>query len=354
LTELPRVTSEMNIHVFCTSGFLTHVAACFIQGITAGRLAHVSINLESVSVDSRSISTPDLNGYALTLATRQGVEDVLVIDESRALSGGILSDPSISQFYNTLRDLSKKKPVLVLYMQDDANFVRFPEGLTVFSSHRNKFACFENDPLPLPFSVSLDILNRADQSLARGHARKMVAIRNFRPSYNQAIRDVLDLALVPLLSKVLEITDGLLFDEAYAEQLSASQMVLAYGGTLYPDFSINPSLRAVHLDVFKERAAVFRWDSWRFWESLAFGCATVQLDCEKYGFVLPHTPTPWVHYIPLDLANIPGLVRQISEELESDPSFLLRIGEQGRAWMLHHYHPTKRALEILREALVRF
>lgn len=344
----------MKIHVFCTSGFLTHVGACFIQGILAGGLARVSTNLEAISVDSRSVSTPDLSGYALTLAPHQGDEDVLVIDESRPLSGGIFSDPKVVQFYETIRDLSKKKPVFVLYMQDDANLVRFPEGLTIFSSHRNKFACFERDALPLPFSLSLDIITRSEQFFAAGPIRKQLAIRNFRPSYNQAIRDLLDLALVPLLSEVLEVTDTLLFDDAYAEQLSTSQMVLAYGGTLYPDFSIAPNLRAVRFEVFKERAAVFRWDSWRFWESLVFGCATLQLDFERYGFVLPHAPTPWVHYIPLDLADIPGVVRRIGEGMEEDAGFLTKIGEQGRAWVLDRYHPVKRALEILREGVVRF
>ena len=344
----------MKIHVFCTGRFLTHVAACFIQGVLKAGLAEVSTNLESIAVDSRSISTPDLTPYPVTLAPHRGDEDVLVIDESRPMGGGSLSDPAGIQFYETLRVLSKKKPVLVFYMQDDANLVRFPEGLTVFSSHRNSLACFEQKPFPLPFSLSLDLIQRADEWLAKGRPRRRVAVRNFRPSYNQAIRDVLDLALVPVLSHVVEVEDTLHFDDAYADQLSSSQAVLAYGGTLQPNFCLNPVLEAVKFEVFEGRVAVFRWDSWRFWESLVFGCATIQLDCDQYGLVLPHRPTPWLHYIPLDLSDIPGLVRRIKEGLGGDPDFLIKIGAQGRAWVLAHYHPTQRSLEILREGVSRF
>jgi hypothetical protein len=235
-------------------------------------------------------------------------------------------------------------------MQDDANIVCFPEGLIVLASHRNKFASFVREPLPLPFSLSLDIMDRAEAALSRNRVRNRVAIRNFRPSYNQAVRDVLDLAMVPLLSQIVEVDDRLLFDEAYAEQLSSSQMVLAYGGTLYPNFSTNPVLQSTEFASFEGRVAVFRWDSWRFWESLVFGCATVQLDCEKYGLQLPHAPIPWQHYIPLDLSDIPGMVRRIVDGLHADDHFLTRIGEQGRRWVLENYHPTKRAQEILAAA----
>ena len=44
-----------------------------------------------------------------------------------------------------------------------------------------------------------------------------------------------------------------------------------------------------------------QWDSFRFWECLAFACCPIHLDLDKYGVDLPIIPKNWEHYIGLDL-----------------------------------------------------
>jgi hypothetical protein len=89
---------------------------------------------------------------------------------------------------------------------------------------------------------------------------------------------------------------------------------------------------------------VVRWDSWRFWESLAAGCLTFHLDFEKYGFLLPEMPMPWKHYIPIDMADPVGSV----ERFMDSRSRWSEIAHGGREWALKHYSPTACARRLLR------
>jgi hypothetical protein len=87
-----------------------------------------------------------------------------------------------------------------------------------------------------------------------------------------------------------------------------------------------------------------QWDSFRLWESWAAGCATLHLDLDMYGAVLPVMPTNWEHYIGIDL-NRPGLA---VERIRSDPGILERVGASGRAWALQHFSPAAAAKRFLK------
>lgn len=88
---------------------------------------------------------------------------------------------------------------------------------------------------------------------------------------------------------------------------------------------------------------VVQWDSWRFWESLAAGCATFHLDFEKYGLTLPVMPENWRHYIGVDLDNISDTVDRIADE----PGIIERVATEGRQWALKHYRPVATAIRFL-------
>jgi hypothetical protein len=83
-------------------------------------------------------------------------------------------------------------------------------------------------------------------------------------------------------------------------------------------------------------------DSWRFWESLAAGCVTFQVDFEKYGLLLPVMPENWRHYIGIDLDNIQETVDRITD----DPGILQTISTEGRRWVLEHYTPVPTTLRF--------
>jgi hypothetical protein len=88
---------------------------------------------------------------------------------------------------------------------------------------------------------------------------------------------------------------------------------------------------------------IVQFDSWRFWESLSAGCATVHLDLKKYGALLPEMPQNWVHYVGLDLDNLAADIERISR----DPELLEQIGVAGRKWSIAAYGPRATAERFL-------
>ena len=87
---------------------------------------------------------------------------------------------------------------------------------------------------------------------------------------------------------------------------------------------------------------VYQFDSWRFWEALISGCATVQLDFGRYGMELPVNPTRDEHYIGIDWKD----GRRISSLL-ADQGRVESIAEAGRRWALDNYSPQSVATRFL-------
>ncbi|MEQ9671749.1 hypothetical protein [Coleofasciculus sp. G2-EDA-02] len=116
----------------------------------------------------------------------------------------------------------------------------------------------------------------------------------------------------------------------YYKHLKESVACASFAGWRVPDFGSGET-------------RVEWWDSWRFWESLAAGCVTFQVDFEKYGIKLPVMPENWRHYIGIDLDNIQSTVERIA----SDPDILERISQEGRMWAIDNYSPVPTALRFL-------
>lgn len=319
-----------------------YVTSQFVQG---ARLAgyRVTSNLDSLQTDGRHMRA-DLSQYGVEHRPQPREEDFIVIDETRQLSG--LEDIGES-FFSSLCARQDKNRLVLIYSQDDANFVRFPEDLTSFVTHQ--IQGFSKSPWshPVPFGFTLEGFKEA--SMRRGGKRLAGrVIQNFNPTYSQSVRETVVLAMSSIELPGLMIDESHCHGSSYSEQLSTSGFCLAVGGVYHwpkTDYSYlvkSLSERSKLLETFPDRArriGVLRWDSFRFWEAMAFGCIPIHLDFDLYGFHLPEKPLPWVHYVPLDLSNISRSFEQISE-LAGSKEKMSYMSEAARIWAQEHLHPT--------------
>jgi hypothetical protein len=147
---------------------------------------------------------------------------------------------------------------------------------------------------------------------------------------------------------------------SYYERLKASQAVSCFCGELIPPMPWRDPAellvggnRAKLRRRFFETIAVLdprperivQWDSWRFWEALASGCAGFHLDLERYGALLPVMPANGIHYWGVDLDRPEVLVERIA----ADPNSLERVASAGREWAIANYSPRAMASRWLAE-----
>jgi hypothetical protein len=148
------------------------------------------------------------------------------------------------------------------------------------------------------------------------------------------------------------------FSRTYYERLKSSRAVACFCGDLIP---AAPFAHADRYLAGGHRARVRRmlfetldrvdprprraiqWDSFRFWEALAAGCAAINIDLARYGVRLPVMPDNWTHYIGVDFDR-PG---EAADRLAADPALLERIAAAGRQWALDHYSPRALAARLL-------
>ena len=148
------------------------------------------------------------------------------------------------------------------------------------------------------------------------------------------------------------------FSRDYYERLKRSQAIACFCGELIPPMPfINPECYLVGGNKAKLRRIVYellgcfdprayrsvQWDSFRFWETLAAGCAAINIDLDCYGVELPVMPENWKHYIGINFSRVTDCV----DRLRSDPELIERIGIQGRQWALKHYSPKAMARRLL-------
>ena len=245
-----------------------------------------------------------------------------------------------------VESFSRKEKILL--SMSDTNVSIFPdEGFPCLMTHENKFLKLAGNRLPWAFGISEEILEKT-KSVPPFEARKHTILRNFRPSANQDIRNLLDLSFVEILEKHLPV-DRFIGNDHF-ERLLGVTGCIAYGGAISVDYNANPYYAqndnykyCRDRSDYKRPTVIVRWDSWRFWESLASGCLTFQLDFEKYGFLLPEMPEPWKHYIPVDIADPAGSVERFMDSRRS----WAEIAHGGRAWALEHYSPAACAQRLL-------
>jgi hypothetical protein len=236
---------------------------------------------------------------------------------------------------------------VLLAMNDNLSSITPQTDIPFFCTHENCHYKLPGIRIPWGFGLSTRMMERL---VPEGAERSHRFIANFRPTYAQPVRQALDLCLVDRLRRQVEVdsalTDDARWGESFYQKLRTSIGCLAYGGFFAQDLHKAPFI-AERLPpspaIYNRDTVVLRWDSWRFWESLAAGCATVQLDFDKYGFMLPVMPINGVHYLGIDLENIPETV-----SLLTGATHVLRnIGDQGRQWAITHYSPVAVAKRFL-------
>jgi len=239
----------------------------------------------------------------------------------------------------------------ILLSMSDTNGVIFPAaGFPSLVTHENKFLKLAGNRLPWAFGISEDIMEKT-KTPPPFEERRLAILRNFRPSNNQDVRNFLDLSFVEVLEKYLPVDRSIGSD--HFERLLSFTGCLAYGGAISVDQSSNTYFAQKEAyqyilknSEYKSPLVVMRWDSWRFWESLAAGCLTFHLNFEKYGLLLPEIPVAWKHYVPVDMADPVASV----ERLMDSRSRWAEIASEGREWALKNYSPTACARRFIQIA----
>jgi hypothetical protein len=336
------------VFVFVPEGEMDHVCACITQGLCELGI-QVASNVDVVNSVSRGISQPFSRlkkPELFNVSEHRNDEDFLIV-----------ATPSrISNWFDTVEAVAKFKKVAFVNMHDNANYIDYDDSVYAFVTHVNRFATRYGRIFPMGFSLSRDIIDLSN-SIDLAQPRSGFVF-NFNKTFNQEVRMSLDLALVEGMERLFEVDRKHLPANEYALQLSRSLGVFAYGGsygTNYLDYGYMANLFAADPERYKlynfksftKDTVVFRWDSWRFWESAVLGAAPFQLDFDKYGFELPVAPKPWVEYIPVDMSNVSNLPQLLADRVSYEPDFFERIGCNARDWAIKNYAPSAVAKYVL-------
>jgi hypothetical protein len=147
------------------------------------------------------------------------------------------------------------------------------------------------------------------------------------------------------------------FSRSYYERLKQTQAVACFCGDVIPSMPSRPEQYIVGGNRAKLRRMFFQslgWfdprppravgcDSFRFWEALAAGCATININLSHYGVQLPVMPEEGTHYFGVDFSCVKDFVDRLREE----PSLLERVAVAGRQWAETHYSPKAVAQRFL-------
>lgn len=326
------------VYIHAPDETLTHFSGCLIEGLLS---LGIPFKTNATTLTARPISMP-LPGVDL--------KDFY----SEPLTGFSAYLVDIST-HNTFLPFEGVAPAPVGYIttSDISAFCEVPEDHVVFVAHDSRHAVKPGKRESIAFGLAERLIERTESRPAFKN-RSNVAVHSFRPTLHQGVRALLDLTFVPVLESRVPIERVNSPPGQYLQTLMNSALCLCYGGDFYSPIVGNtwfeknqPDLYAHHAFKHVETAAVLRWDSWRFWEALVAGCVAIHLDFEKYGFNLPVMPEPWVHYAPLDLANLAGSVDEIWDRRDTWAT----ISEQGRAWAIEHYAPAATVERVLHTIL---
>ncbi len=241
----------------------------------------------------------------------------------------------------------------------------------IFKNHFNSKLNYGSPNFyPWPFGLSNRII-RAVEEVPNFQDRKRHLLINFRHwKVGHPVRNITCSQLIPHMEKILPIdnyvdnpdhhpvdpynylhwvqTGGRHYPNYY-QRLLGSAACAGFGGFFVPPWPKNPGSlmsrggKRILSQLQLKTNTIVQWDSWRFWESLAAGCATFHVNFEKYGLALPVMPENWRHYIGIDLDN----VQEAADRIANDPGILERISTEGRIWALEHYGPVPTALRFL-------
>lgn len=335
--------------VFSTSDHVGYITSQFIQG---ARLfgAEVTTNLSRPDCDGRFMKA-DIQSLGLNSREQPSDDEEIIIDETRMLSS---FDDLGEGFLNSLCSRSDSERIRLIYSNDDANFISFPSEISCYVPHQIKGFRKGASVCPIPWGITLECIEESRKGLNTKRLPGTV-IQNFNSTNNQSVRESLLAALQSYTFKSLRLDERHLQGGDYAEQLRSSQLSMAFGGLFFwprSDYDYMKKLmseRSLRLDVFAERerrVGVLRWDSFRFWETMAFGCIPIQLDFDIYGFLLPETPIGWQHYVPIDLMRIGDTFDTLDSMVADDFEKIEEMSFHGRSWCIENAHPVKTYLNI--------
>lgn len=263
-------------------------------------------------------------------------------------------------FFENLREYARTRPIGLFYDQDDTNMIEFPTEFACFLPHTNCFMTKNPRAIPVQWGASLETFEEGKLWSKKTQVRSPGSIVcNFNPTYSQTVREMILIATESRIGSKLMLDKRHLFGEEYSSQLRNAQFCLAFGGSFHwpkTDYSwirehTSPLAQKFETFPFRSRTVgVLRWDSFRFWESMLFGCIPIQLDFEQYGFVLPVLPTPWLHYIPIDLLNVSSCFERLEDLLRS-PELLSHMAIATREWANEHYHPSVFFQRVIRDMI---
>jgi hypothetical protein len=236
---------------------------------------------------------------------------------------------------------------VILSMADTVSDWLLPDTVPALLTHQSTLRVMTGWRLPwgIGYSRSTAAATAETPDFA---SRKPVLLRNFRPTPNQHVRNAIDVGFADWFAAHFEVDREI--SGNHFGRLLGSQACAAYGGMFMENLMSNVhfaemnDVQLLHANIrFLRETCVVRWDSWRFYESLAAGCLTLQLDLEKYGLPLPVMPVPWQHYIPLRFDDPKGCVEEMIRRREEWPA----IAAAGRDWVREHYSPVACARRLL-------
>ena len=212
---------------------------------------------------------------------------------------------------------------VVLCMQDNVNEFCIAGVAALFCAHGNCYKKMGGERVPVAFGLSSAIIKKT-QHLVPNAKRYDSFIYSFRPTFNQHVRASLDLSFIPNFEKYLPVHRRLSMESRWSDDYYALLCrytgCFAYGGAFEPDFSKSCFMREDSFRAFMSHVqwlrdpVIIRWDSWRFWESLACGCVTVHLDFVEYGFELPIMPENWKNYVGINFAHVQRDIERLMDE----------------------------------------
>jgi len=136
----------------------------------------------------------------------------------------------------------------------------------------------------------------------------------------------------------------------YFRRLRRTMVCAAFGGYFAPGIFhstenlLERAFYSLAWRLGKRTHTIMQFDSWRFWESMAAGCLTLQADYKRYGCLLPVEPDSEKQYAGIDFEK-----RDCAQFIfESDLKTLSAVAGEGRRWAEEHYAPEATARRLLR------
>lgn len=216
-----------------------------------------------------------------------------------------------------------------------SNFKPWQFGLT---NRLMKYANLNEHILRLPKLVEAFRVKHGSRNLAH---RYFLPLLNTDIAIDQTLDEFDEHDSQPQERQLWEIT-GRRHYPAFYNRLRSSLACAAFGGDLEPSWVFGNHRWRRRLSTLNDcvthgklNKRIVQWDSFRFWESLICGCATIHVDLERYGALLPIMPVNYQHYIGIDFDEIGKAVLSFN-----DLTNIEQIALNGKVWVQENYSPS--------------